>query len=404
MVMGAAGLYGRAVHQWHAARVAIEKGEPQVARGSLKICLLVWPNNAEVQLLAARACWLAGDFEGAEAHLKECTKLHNGATEETQLECLLMRAQTGEEDEVAPALFIHVDNKHPDSPLILETLARAYMHHLRHGQAYDCLSRWIREVPDSARAYHWRGWTFERLNNHLAAVEDYKKALELDPDLGPVRMRLAEIHLDRNLLLEAVPHLERLKKQFPGRPDIMVRLGHCRLLQGQGVEARQLLNAAMKELPDEPALLLNLARLEMQEGRPAEAEQWLRRCLKTDPGDSVARYMLVTSLMNQNRRDEANVALTQYEKNKALQDRVNQLLRDEAKRPSKDARAPSELGALLLDIGQERSGLYWLNQALLRDPGHLATHKALAEHFDRKGQPEKAAAHRRRLGGSAQAR
>ena len=57
-----------------------------------------------LHLLAARAARLTADFEGAEAHLKRCLKLQQGATEATQLEFLLMRAQTGEEDVVAPAL------------------------------------------------------------------------------------------------------------------------------------------------------------------------------------------------------------------------------------------------------------------------------------------------------------
>jgi Tfp pilus assembly protein PilF len=48
-------------------------------------------------------------------------------------------------------------------------------------------------------------------------------------------------------------------------------------------------------------------------------------------------------------------------------------------------------------MGQERQALHWLNQALQLDPDHQPTHRALAEYFEKAGDAEEAAAHRRRL-------
>jgi tetratricopeptide (TPR) repeat protein len=393
----AVGFFGYAFAQWRAAQLAVTEGRADEARSKLDLCLFLWPNSAEVHLLTARADWLSGDFESAEAHLKQCTRLNNGATESIQLEYLLMRARTGEEDEVASALFKHVDNKHPQTPFILETMSRAYMHGLRYGHAYDCLSRWIKEAPDAAKPYHWRGWILERLSNHHEAKDDYQRALERGPELVDVRLRLVEILLDENKAPEAVPHLERLRRQFPDRPDVMARLGHCRFLQGRLKEARCLLETAVKERPEDSPALLHLGKLELQEGRAAEAEQWLLRSLKLEPGDLVARYTLVTSLQVQGRRDEAAAVLKEYKKLKDLTERVNRLLLDEARHPTKGAEGPSEIGDLLLAIGQEKLALYWLKQALVRDPGHQPTHRALAGYYEKKGDRDQAAAHRRRL-------
>jgi hypothetical protein len=55
------------------------------------------------------------------------------------------------------------------------------------------------------------------------------------------------------------------------------------------------------------------------------------------------------------------------------------------------------MGELLLRIGRERVGLYWLELALEREPGQQTAHKALAEHFEKKGDRDRAAAHRQRL-------
>jgi len=184
LLAAGAGFYVYALRRGDSARVALKAGRVEEARRDLALRLRVWPRTAEVHLLAARAARLSGDFEGAEAHLQECLRLQNGATAETQLEFLLMRVQRGEVDQVAPQLLLYVENKHPDTTLILETLARAYMHNFRYGPALATLDRWIKEDPDSAKAYFWRGWVVERLNDRTGAMQDYQRALELDPDPG----------------------------------------------------------------------------------------------------------------------------------------------------------------------------------------------------------------------------
>ena len=391
------GFYLYALHQWHAAELAVKEGRPSEALRSLDLCLLVWPQSVPVHLLTARAARLSGDYDAAEAHLNQCLKLQKGDASDIQLEFLLMRAQTGEEDEVAPLLVILVDNKHPETPLILKTLSRAYMHKLRYGPAFLYLDRWIREEPDSAEPLHWRGWVLERLNNAKAAMDDYQQALKLDPELLTVRLRVAEMLLEDHNPVEALPHLQWLNKKYPDRPDVMARLGQCRFLQGQEQEARSLLEAAVAKLPDDPALLLYLAKLELQDEKPAEAELWLRRLLKVDPFDTDAEYTLSTTLRQQNREEEAAAVLEQYEKHKTLVERANKLLKKEAEHPSKDPEAACEAGVALLNVGQDRLGLYWLNQALERSANYQPAHKALAEYFEKKGAKDQAAAHRRFL-------
>src|SRR5207248_6012552 len=111
------------------------------------------------------------------------------ASDDVKLEFLLMRVQGGEVDEVAPQLRECVDHGHPEAPLILETLSRAYMHNLRYGDALGALNRWVKEAPESAEPLHWRGWVKERVNDSKGAMRDYQEALECDPALVPVRLR-----------------------------------------------------------------------------------------------------------------------------------------------------------------------------------------------------------------------
>jgi tetratricopeptide (TPR) repeat protein len=396
VIAAGGGGYAYALREWEAARAAVKDDRPQDARDRLVVCLAVWPRSPDVHLLAARAARQVQDFPAAEAHLNRCLELA-GATTAVQIEFLLLRTQTGEVDAVAPALLHTADTGHPEAPLILETLARAYMHRLQYKQAYGCLTRWIELEPAAVKPYHWRGWVYERLDHATQAMDDYLKVLELDPDRVQVRLRVAEMLLEDKQPQEALAHLELLARQDPDRPDVQARLGQCYFLLGRGADARRLLEAAVAHLPDDPSLLLHLGKLDLQEGRPAEAETWLRRILVTEKTDTEAEYTLASALQAQGKTAEAAAVLKQYEEHKALLERANQLLKDIAKNRSRGPEDPSELGRLFLSMGRDRMGLHWLDEALKRNPDHQATHKVLADYYAGKGDARMADLHRARL-------
>jgi Tfp pilus assembly protein PilF len=54
-----------------------------------------------------------------------------------------------------------------------------------------------------------------------------------------------------------------------------------------------------------------------------------------------------------------------------------------------------EGGILFLNNGEEQEGVRWLRQALRLDPANRQAHEALADYYQRIGQPELAARHRR---------
>jgi Tfp pilus assembly protein PilF len=205
------------------------------------------------------------------------------------------------------------------------------------------------------------------------------------------------MYLDDKQPLEAVPQLEQILARNPNHPEAMARLGQCRYVQGDHGEARRLLEAAAKSLPDDIPVLLHTARLDIEDAQPGKAEDRLRHALAIDPSDTDVRYALVTALRSQSRDPEAERELAEYERHKALLERANHLLQEEAKQSSRDPRPAAEIGGLLLQIRQDRQGLYWMDEALSRDPGYEPAHRALAEYFERKGDPERAAFHRRKL-------
>ncbi len=383
--------------QWRAAEVDIEADRPADARARLDRCLQLWPWSSESHRLAGRAARMAGDLPSAESHLQRALKLRGEATEALQIEFLLLRAQSGQLDEVVPVLSEAVDNGHPDSPMILETVTRIYMVQLRYRPAYICLTKWIALRPHIARAYQWRGWVTERLDNHSLAAQDYLRALECDPELVPPRLRLAEMYLEDKQLPEALPHLERLARQAPHDPRVQSRLGLCRFLQGDRAEARRLMEEALPRLPFDPTILITLARLDLQEGLYEQAEKRLQEVFAHDPSDNEARYTLISVYQLQGRREDADRALREYEMYKAQVAHVNALLKDVVERPSAGPDDFAEVAELLLLSGRRETARYWLEKALERDPNHQRSLRAMVTYYEQKGNAAAAEAHRRRL-------
>jgi len=395
--MAGGGVYFYAVHQWHAAQQAVKENRLDDARASLRICSIVWPRSVPVQILAARVDRLDGEFESAELHLNEAKRLARGSTPEIQVEYLLMRVQRGEEDEVAGELIGYVEGEYPERALILEMLARAYMRNMRHGPAFTCLTTWMQVEPDAPEPYQWRGWVLERLNDWGGAMRDYEKALELKPDNVEVRLRLAELQLDHSDVDAAKINLEQLFERFPDRADIAARLGQLRFLEGDPDQARALLEAAVKEMPDDAPILIHLAKLELQANNSAKAEKWLRHALEVDPTDTEAEFTLVAVLQKEGRDSEADVVRENHRKHTVLLQKVSRIIQMEAEHPNGDPDDLYEVGALFLNSANERVGLYWLHRALQRNPEHQPTRKALAEYYEKKGDKEKAAEHRRQI-------
>ena len=391
------GFYGWAVYSWRQAQIDYAAKQYDRADHRLGFCRRIWPNDPSLLLLSAKTSRQTGDTGAAEGYLNRYFTADPVSREEGQIEFLLLRVQTGDDEAVEP-LFNLVEQKHPDSAAVLEAISLTYMRRLRYEAANGSLTKWIELHPDQATPYEWRGWVYERPASPALAHQDYKSALELDPSLMLVRLRLVELLLEEKKVPEVVPHLEVLTRQAPDRVEVKARLGMLRFLEGRSKEARHLLEEAEPLLAkNDVAPVVYLARLDVQEGKAADAERRLRQVIALDPTESDARFVLVSALRLQGRESEALIAQQEQLKINERNVRVNQLLRDRADKPDATIEEWYEIGSTFLEMQMESRGTYWLDKVLARDPNHQAAHRVLTEYYDRKGDAGRAASHRRML-------
>jgi tetratricopeptide (TPR) repeat protein len=380
------------VYHYQAAQRALQRRDLESAQRHLEACLRAWPWSASIHFQAARTARRRDALAEARRHLTTCQRLQ-GATPASALEWMLLRTQEGELDHFENDLQSLVQQHHPDQVLILEALARGYQTALRLPEFLHTVDLLLELQPDHFQAHFWRGQVAESLGRPEDALGSFQKAVDLNPQAVEARLRLALTLEQLGHPRKALAHYEYLRQRQPDNPEVLLGLAHCRRDAHELAEAGQLLDELLKAHPDMVPALVERGRVAFLLESIEAAEVWLRRAVTCGPHDREAHRLLLVYLEAQGKTDAASqcrAALQQIEGDIA---RSSALMFQVVDAPH-DAALRSEVGILLLRLGQEEEGLHWLATALEEDPGHTPTHNALADYYERTGQPERAALHR----------
>ncbi len=355
--------------------------------------LEVWPDDAALQFLAARAARRAGDFELADGYLTKCRAVPAQA-EAAELERVLLRASRGEIDAVGDYCRALLQQDHPDTPLILEALAQGELKLLRFGAASAHLDRWLEIAPDHAQAIFLKGRLQLQASNSQEAIGLLRRAVELDPNRDDARILLAGLHLDLGQAQEALPHLQVVASRQPHNVPVQARLAQALVLLGREQEALKLLDQVLDRRPDLVDALLERGKLALRAGELDKAEEWLQLAAKRDAGNRAVHYQLLQCLKRRGKDAQA----------RAVQERLSKIDQDAARMreivtvllPTRrlDPDLQAELGAIFLRGGASTEGIHWLHRALEIAPRHAAAHHALVAHYQSLGQFGQAQHHR----------
>ena len=335
-------------------------------------------------MLSARAARRAGVYGDSERLLSLYEK-DLGRDAAYSFERLLLDAECNQ-DQVVERCWQLVEEGHPDSPLLMESLARGYMRRYRLGMAKRCLDRWRQAQPDNPQMLYLDGlFHLDYAHAVSAALASYGRAVELDPEHEEARLGLAVALLMSKEFGKAAEHFERLRQVQPDNARVQVGLAECWEGLGETAEAVRLVDEVLSQKPDFPAALSLRGQLAFGQGQFSAAADWLRQAVRRNPADQRARYNLAVALERTGRADEAQECMRQSKQMQQDLARFNEIVTSEiAKRPA-DAALHCELGQILLRSGQRDEGMRWLQSALQIDPGYAPARRALAD-YQRLGQ------------------
>jgi Flp pilus assembly protein TadD len=146
--------------------------------------------------------------------------------------------------------------------------------------------------------------------------------------------------------------------------------------------------------------LTERGRIALEEGDEARAAAWLRRAVKQAPFDREALYNLSRCLQRTGPEAAARDCQARFERADADLKRLAELSKVVQGTPH-DPAPRCEAGVLFLRNGQEAEGLRWLHLVLHEHPTYGPAHQALADYYERAGNTERAALHRRQVQASS---
>jgi len=151
--------------------------------------------------------------------------------------------------------------------------------------AYDrAFARYPDGRPDSWAVYYSRGMALERSKLWDRAEEDFKQALQINPEQAQVLNYLGYSWLDRGEnIREARRMIEMAAHQHPEDGFITDSLGWAMYLMGEYQEAVVHLERAVSIEPSDPTINDHLGDAYWKVGRETEARFQWRRALSMDP-------------------------------------------------------------------------------------------------------------------------
>src|SRR5262249_54487148 len=160
-------------------------------------------------------------------------------------------------------------------------------------------SIWLEREPDNVQALNLRGSLFRRLNAREKALTDFRRVVELDPEIESARWALANNLLEIGHFEEALQHFQHLQKRHATERDLRVAMARCYHGVGQSKQARELLDEVLAEDPNNGIALRTRGHIALLSGQPVDAEQWLRRAAAALPYDYLAQWFLYQALNQQ---------------------------------------------------------------------------------------------------------
>lgn len=376
------------------ARDYLAKNDGKAAVIQLKNALQANPSLAEARYLLGKALLESGDPISAEVELRKALEFKHPADQVVPLlaHTMLLRGQTKKLlDE-----FSRSELGAPESKADLQaTLGQAYLMQgnkaaaeagfaaalaARPGYppallgqvrlaaiggdvkvAMSKLDALLVQNPGQYEAWQLKGDLLTALGEREAALQAYRKALEVKSDYLPAHALLIAGLLDGNQIDEAARQLELLKKLAPNHPQTVYLQAWLDFRQKNYAAARESVAKHLQAIPDSPLGLQLAGLIEYELKSYGPAESYLLKALPKTPELGMARRMLIATYLRSGQPAKAagvlQPVLAKIEDNAAMQ---------------------TLAGEVFMQNGEiEKAGAHFAKAAAL-DPGNLSKRTSLA--------------------------
>jgi tetratricopeptide (TPR) repeat protein len=333
-------------------RVALARGENQMALQTFEAGLLRWPDNAPARFLTGLAAERLGDLSKALAHYREAVRVDDTATD-AALAAARLELANGRFADASGYATIHLQKRAHD-PGAFAIAIRALAAQGRYDEARSRASEFEEITGERLRARVELAAVERRAEGSSAALRVIEES-GFDLTHPDHVLALRSVAEDLLLLGRAQAALERVDAAAADHPDVAAfheLRGRILVALERTADARAALERALALEPENPSLHGALGRLALAEGRADEAVEQLDRAVLGQPEDVENAYLAAQIRLS--RGDEAD---------------AERRLREIVKRHPGHAFASNDLAWMLAERSEERAFALQLAQRAARiDP------------------------------------
>jgi tetratricopeptide (TPR) repeat protein len=380
-------------HHFNAARNALEIGDYAQAEKHLNRCLMVWSGDGQVYLWKARTARCLGNLDQAENYLRKCEDL-KWSPEGIDLEEMLLRARRGEFAELEPTLIELTRKDNEDGGVVMEMLANSYARNGQIDAAMYWSNRFLKHSPNNVPALLLLGNGYHLLRVNIPeALKYFRKAVEIQPDNESARRELAGALLDHNEPQQALEQYQELMSRGVHAREVLLGLARSYRALGHGKKAKEIIDELVQDFPQFWEAWNEQGRLALENGNLVTAEVSFRKSLALHPHEPITLYSLYLCLRRKGRAKQAEATECHARYKKLAKDigRLQELLAHDVSQHPNDPAICFEAATLCIQLGQENTGLHWLQRTLQLQPSHPGARKALAAYYQKIDRKNRAA-------------
>jgi tetratricopeptide (TPR) repeat protein len=149
--------------------------------------------------------------------------------------------------------------------------------------------------------------------NYKESVDDFRRALAIDPDLKIARINLAIALFNAQDIEGALEAAKTAAGAVPESPQPIYLLGLIARNQNRTEDAAEFFKRVLAIDAQDVGANVNLGQIQIQQRNYKEASVYFRRAIEAEPYNATAMYNLATALIRSNAREEGQQLMTRFQ-------------------------------------------------------------------------------------------
>ena len=241
------------------------------------------------------------------------------------LELVGLHTQSGELEE-ASVVVAQLRKVAPDNPEVLYAAYRTYAD--LSGESMLALSL---AAPDSAQMHQMLAHEETKQGNNNGAVEQFRKAIAIDPHLPGIHFELAELlrtSQDAAVKKEAEQEYRAALVENPQDEKAIFRLAEIDAQKGNTQKSYEEYTKAVELQPADANAKLGLAKTLIEMKQTDKALKLLEETVQLEPTDATAHYRLGTLYRTLGRAEDSKRELELYKKYKDMKEKLSAVYKE----------------------------------------------------------------------------